>query len=401
MSRLALDVAAPSVPPPAVARRRITVVHMIHTMAYGGVETIVINWVRALDRSRFQTHIVCFANPDNTEAPFVTAARRVGLDVTRIPWGRRKPVLGAARRLAGILRNVRADVLHTHNVYANLVGVIAARLVRVASVASLYVWSDFGWKRNLLQAVDRRALRYFDVITTQCEATQRRTLARGLPVARVRVLPAGIEPVGVMATGERAERRRAAGIADDEVLLINAARLYPEKAQDFLLRCFRRIRDQCAEARLWILGIGPLEGPLRAMCRSFGLEDSVRFAGFAEDLVAQLMLADVQVHPARDEGVPLAVCAGMGVGLPIVASAVGGLPEILESDRGVLVRSDDESAFVEAVVGMIRDPARRRQLGLAARAFIESEYSLASTVGRLEEIYHGLAGDSAVVSPIV
>ncbi|HEY6506700.1 MAG TPA: glycosyltransferase, partial [Vicinamibacterales bacterium] len=235
--------------------RRITVVHVLHTVAYGGVETIILNWLRAIDPRRFDVHLVCFANPDGGEAPFLAAAQRAGLVVRTVRWATRKPVIRAGRELAHILREVGADIVHTHNVYADLVGLLAARLVGAKVVCSLFVWGDFGWKRNLLQYVDAWALRHFDMITAQCEQTRLDSVARGLPADRTRVVISGFDTPPPLPTPDARQRRRhELGIDDTHVVLANVARLYPEKAQDLLLRAFVDLHARHPQARLWIFG---------------------------------------------------------------------------------------------------------------------------------------------------
>jgi glycosyltransferase involved in cell wall biosynthesis len=171
---------------------------------------------------------------------------------------------------------------------------------------------------------------------------------------------------------------------------VNVSRCYPEKAQGFLLRCFARVRERRPEAKLWILGVGPLQEQLKALCRQLNLDGPVRFLGFVEDLASTLALADVQVHPSHAEGVPQAVLAGMAAGLPVVGSQVGGLPEILGDGRGILVADLNLDVFANAIEELIEDAALRRSLGERARRFVKSDYSLASATRRLEQTYTDL-----------
>lgn len=382
----------------AAGPRPIVVVHLLHTIAYGGAETIIINWVRQFDRRRIEAHVVCFANPGGTEAPFVAAARRAGIDVRTVGWSRRKPFIRAARELASLLRDLGADVVHTHNVYADIIGLMAARLVGAKTACSLFVWSDFGWKRNVLQRIDQWVLRHFDIITTQCEKTRLDTVARGLPPERTKVVISGFEtPPDLPPRDERVRRRRALGIDDRHVVLANVARFYPEKAQDALLRSFAVLRARHPDVRLWMFGTGPLEAPLRAQCTQLGLDDDVRFVGFADDLSSLLPLLDVQVHPTHAEGVPLALCEGLAAGLPIVASAVGGVPEILDGGQcGVLVPPAGDATFADAftlaVSRLIVDADERRRLGAAGRQFLMTDYSLEAAATELERTYGQLVG---------
>lgn len=381
----------------SVRPRRIGVLHLIHTMAYGGVETAVLNWIRALDRERFDVHLACFANPGGTEQPFVDAAERLGIPVARLPWHRGKPVLRAARGLNALVAERSIDIVHAHNCYADVVTVagqwLSGRAYRTITTA--YVWFDYDhWKRNLIQSVDVWAMKRFDCVTAHCENTRVETLKRGFPADEVRTLICGFETHRAeLDAATRARRRAELGAGDGNTVLINVARFYPEKAQVFLLECFARLRQQRPELLLWLAGVGPLEAEIRAAAERLQLGDSVRFLGFVPDLPPLLALADIQVHPAHIEGVPLAICEGMAAGLPIVASEVGGLPEALAGGRnGVLVPGLDVERFADAVLSLVDDPARAAAFGAQARHFIENDYSLRTAVSHVEATYSELVG---------
>jgi glycosyltransferase involved in cell wall biosynthesis len=379
---------------------RISVLHLLHSMAYGGIETVLINWARGLDPAHFDVHVTCFANPGGTEGTFVEAAQRHGLHVSTIPWGRRKPLFKAARALAGLIREYRVDIVHAHGWYADFVCAIAARLVPIKTITTAYVWFDYDWKRNLIQTIDQYVIRGFDQITAHCEHTRLATVARGIPAARVKTLISGFATRRAeLSREERQIQRQARGAEDTHVVLVNVARLYPEKAHDMLLRSFAAIVQRCPDTRLWIAGIGPLQAELARLCAQLHLETVVTFLGFVDDLPTLLALADIQVHPAHIEGIPLAVCEGMAASLPVVASAVGGLPEIIHHGRnGMLVPPGDEARFVDEVVHLIRHPEEGRRLGLAARHFMEHDYSLTTALQRVEQTYYEVMGRCASAS---
>jgi glycosyltransferase involved in cell wall biosynthesis len=383
-------------PPAFPPGRKIKAVHLLHSIAYGGVETILLNWfrkVRASPDSRIELSLVCFQNPGGTEQAFVNAARKQGLTVRTIPWSRRKPFFSSGLKLARILRAEHADVVHTHNTYADLTGLVAARLTGVKTVSSVYVWSDFGWKRNALQWINERALRWFDAVAAQCHSTLRDTCARGIDPRKVRILPSGFElNRDHLQERERARRRAARGAGANDVVLINVARLYPEKAQDKLLRIFKGLLSGHPGLKLWILGVGPLEQSLRATARELQLEDQVAFLGFSEDLASVLKLADIQVHPSFAEGVPMSLLSGMACALPVIASGVGGIPEVLQDGvSGILVPAANdpefEGRFSRAVLKLVEDPGLRRGLGTQAATFIETEYSMEAAIRKLERLY--------------
>lgn len=372
----------------------VRVMLLLHTMGYGGVETVLLNWVSHIDLTRFTPHLVCFSNPGATEQPFLDAAAAVGLAVRTIPWRRSKPVWEASTALVRLLREDRIDVLHTHNTYADVVGLLAAKRCGIRSMLTLYVWGDFGWRRNVLQWLDRRMLPWFDLVSAHCKVTYAQTLRLGVPAARLRLHLCGFEAEPYeMDAEERRQGRLKRGAGPEALVLINVARLYPEKQQRLLLDLFRRVLDQRPHARLWIAGVGPLEAELREHAAALGLEDAVRFVGFDDKLPALLALADVHVNTSSAEGVPLAICSAMAAGLPVVATDVGGLPEILDDGRaGVLVPFAETDRFVEEVLRMLDEPERRLQFGRAAQNFIETDYALANAVRRLEDTYAELAG---------
>jgi glycosyltransferase involved in cell wall biosynthesis len=378
----------------AVAQPKpLRVVHLLHTVAYGGVETLLINWVRALDPARVDVMVVCFANVGNTERPFQEAAERARITIKKIPWSRAKPVFRAASAFSKLLEEFDADIVHTHNIYAELVGWIAARRVGSKVMTTQYVWSDFGWKRNAQQWFAARLLRRFDLVTSQCETTMQDTIRRGVPARGQCVLVTGIEPIRQRPDpAERLAIRTKYTSTPSDVLLVNVARLYPEKAQGFLLECFAEIVRSRPQAKLWLMGVGPLEDALKQQAAALGLEKQVAFLGFVVDLPRTLLSADIQVHSSYAEGVPLAVCSGMAAGMPIVSTAVGGIPEVLRhEDTGLLVANGDKEAFVRETIRLIDDAALRQKLGHRAKEASETEFSLGTAASVLTEQYEKLA----------
>ena len=373
--------------------RPLHVVHLLHTVAYGGVETLLINWARALDPARVKVMVVCFANAGQTQRPFQEAAERAGITVKTIPWSRAKPVFRAARAFSALLSDFNADVVHTHNIYAELVGWIAARRVGAKVMTTQYVWSDFGWKRNAQQWFAARLLRHFDLVTSQCETTMQDTIRRGVPARDQCVLVTGIQPVTVRPeAAERRAIRARYGSGPSDIVLVNVARLYPEKAQGLLLDCFAEVVRNRPRAKLWLMGVGPLEDTLKDRVAALGLEDQVTFLGFVVDLPRTLLSADIQVHSSYAEGVPLAVCSGMGAGMPIVATAVGGIPEILRHEEtGLLVANGDGPAFVRETIRLIDDADLRQSLGRRAKEASETEFSLETAAAVLTAQYEKLA----------
>jgi glycosyltransferase involved in cell wall biosynthesis len=358
-------------------------------MAYGGIETAVLNWLKTMDRSRFEVHLFCFANPGHTEAPFIEAANAAGFTVHCIRWTRSKPVLRAARELAEYVRRLRIEILHCHNTYAQLVAITTGWLTGVKTVTTIYVWGKFGWKRAVLQRIDQWSLRFLDQVSAHCETTFDETVRRGVPSNSLKLLVCGFDgsPVKMIAE-DRDQRRAEFGASPRDTVLINVARFWPEKAHDVLLESFRRILQARPDAKLWLAGVGPEEPRIRALTAEKNLEHATRFLGFRPDLAEILALADIVVHPSDMEGVPLAVCSAMAAELPIVATGVGGLLEILrDGESAILVAPRQPERVAEAVLDLMQEAPKRRRLGMEAGRFIREDYSLSRATAAVEAVY--------------
>ena len=369
------------------------VAHLLHTVVYGGVETVILNWICRMNQNRFNVHLICLANPDGSEEPFVRAAHARGLTVSKIPWSKRKPIFKAAFMLRRFIEKHDIDILHTHNVNADAVGLMVRFLTPVKIITTVYVWAKFELKRNILQIINKVVIQFFDMVTPHCNDTYRKT-AKFIHKRKLRLLICGFElHIPKISEAERVRKRLSYGIRENQILLANIARFYPEKAQDFLLYCFKEIVSIFPNTRLWILGVGPLESELKSLCTQLNLDSKVKFLGFVENLAEILPLIDIQVHPSHMEGVPLSICSGMAAGLPIVVSDVGGIREIITHRKsGILVPEDDKRAFIAEVCDLIEKSEKRNSLGANARQFIENKYSLKHAVEEVERTYIDLLG---------
>lgn len=381
----------PSAPAWPSANRRIKVLHLIYSPGFGGIESIVINWWRAFDRREFDVHVACFCGDRDRERQFLEAAASAGIPVLPVPWTRYKPFLKCARAVADIARAYEIDIIHTHAYYGDAVGAIAGKLAGVPTVATVYVWGKYELHRQIMHGIDWLALQFVTRVTAHCRDTARKTFVLGTRRKDLPILFPGYPHTRPpLHPGERLARRRAAGVGDDEILLVNAARLAPEKAHDQLLAAFRTIHDRYPQTRLWISGVGlaSVEERVRTLRHALRLESAVDLVGFNADFWSLLDVADLMVHPSHVEGIPQAVMGGMAAALPIVASDVGGMSEVIVHGRtGMLVRENDVAGFARTVIDLIADRERARTLGRAARHAIEHELSTDAAVRRVEALY--------------
>ena len=166
----------------------------------------------------------------------------------------------------------------------------------------------------------------------------------------------------------------------------------PGKGQQHLLRAAAIVRSQLPDARFLLVGLGPNEQELRREVSRLGLDGTVTFTGFREDAPRIAAALDVYVQPSEAEGLPIALLEAMALERAVVATSVGGTPEVIRGpEQGVLVPPRDPGAIASSVLELLRDPGRRARMGLRASERAR-EFDIRHAVGRMEEVYEELIG---------
>jgi glycosyltransferase involved in cell wall biosynthesis len=238
-------------------------------------------------------------------------------------------------------------------------------------------------KRRLVNPLLARAAhRIFSV----SHDLRRHMIAEGFPASRIEVIPNGIDPEPP-SSAARDELRGMLGAAPSTAVLVTVARLDPVKDLPTLLSAVRHAKDKAADVMLVVVGDGSERAMLESTGAALGLTTSVKFLGHREDARRWLNAADLYVCSSVSEGISLTILEGMSASLPVVATAVGGTPEIVDATCGVLVPARDPAALGAAIVALARDPARRQQLGAAARARVLEWFTLDRMVASYQRVY--------------
>jgi len=313
-------------------------------------------------------------------------ARAEGFPVHAVPM-RGAWDAASAIRLASVVRRERPHVVHWHAARAHALGAMAALLAP-------------GPRRVLSRRVDFRVrgsigsrLLYalpLDAIAAISEGVRKALLESGVPGRLIRVIPSGIDLAPFDAPFDRAAARAALGLAPDDLLAIQIAALAPHKSQTTLLQAAAALAGRVPRLRVWIAGEGPLEATLRAEHRALGLGERVRFLGFRDDVVPLLRAADLFVLSSYLEGLGTSVLDAMAAGLPVVATEVGGVPEIVRHEAtGLLVRPRDPAALAAAMARLAEDPPLRARLGAGGRA-LAREFDADRTAAATRSLYQEL-----------
>jgi len=363
--------------------RPLKVLHLLASLPVGGAEDLVAGIVRALNPERFAAEVACIGSPGPIGEELKAAGYRVshlGLEIKRTSSAR---LVLAVRRL---LKDRRPDILHTHLYHPNLYGRLAALRLRIpgviASVHNSYSQVKFHRRlwNHLLGWTTHRVL----VGSAQVWDDVRRY--DGVPASRLLLLPYGIRLEELTAAPPRQEARRALNLSG--FVLGAVGRLEEQKGHAYLLEALAQVRQSLPEASLVLVGDGRLRRHLEGRALELGVADRVRFLGTRRDLPLIYRALDLFVQPSLWEGLPLALLQAMGAGLPVLATRVSGVREVVRDGvSGRLVQAGDSPALAEALVELYRQPEGRARLGAAAHETIRDQYSLKAMLRRLEHLY--------------
>ena len=297
---------------------------------------------------------------------------RCGLDVS--------PRL--ARDVTRAVRVERPDLLHTHLVHADVYGSIAARLTGTPFVSTRH--NDDRYLLGPFRYLDRAFARDAKRIIAISDAVRVFLERAGHDPAKLTTIHYGLDELPAASSSPTPED---VGIAADVPLALAVGRLIEQKDHATLLRAFARVRGTLPQARLGILGSGPLEAVTRALVRELGLEDAVTLPG-RTDIRDWLERADVFVHTSRWEGFGIVLLEAMLAGLPVVATRVSAVPEVVaDGETGVLVEPADVEGLASVLEALLIDRERGSALGEAVRRRAREEFSVARMAERTHVVY--------------
>ncbi len=366
----------------------ITVLHIRNSNYPGGIETTLLGWFKAADRSRFNPRLLVFKERRGIHERSVELMAEQGLQVELLPWGYIRNLPGAVFRLVSMIRAESRVIIHSHDTRSDLVSIIAGKLTGTPVVISNHAWHPADFKRKVLESIRVRLMHYADLIISVSENTNVETLERGLPESKCMALYSGIDLQPFQTLPSRAEARRALNLSEDDFVVGNVARLWPEKEQDKIIDAAAQLAEQYPRMKFLIVGDGPLEQALKEQVVKQGLQQTVLLPGFRKDLLHVLAALDVFAFPSSAEGTPMVIYAAMAMALPIVASPVSGVGEVLlDGETALLVPPADADALAAAVVRLIQEPELAQRLGSGAKQIVEQKYSVEQAVNQLEQIY--------------
>jgi glycosyltransferase involved in cell wall biosynthesis len=392
-------IATPAAGEPAIRRSRsatdvaLRVCHVMPGDLWAGAEMHLLMTARFLSTQPNVAMSVVLFN----EGRLARELRQIGVHVTVLDEAR-IGAIALVQQLTGIFRAERINVVHTHKYKDGVLGALAAWRAGVPHfVRTMHGFPEpmSGWNRvksSLYYALDRRVLRHSaDLIIAVSRRMAEDLRESGFRPTMVTWIHNGVDVRQVRAACPRDAVRRELGIDHDVLLIGTAGRLSAIKGQEGLLRAAARILETHPTARFLIVGDGPLGSHLLSTASALRIDHACHFLGPRADVFDVMAALDIFVLPSLNEGIPMALLEAMTLGTPVVAAAVGGIPEVVQHRvNGLLVPAADDQALADACLELAADPSWAQALAAQARRSIADGFSHECSGEALLYAYRGL-----------
>jgi glycosyltransferase involved in cell wall biosynthesis len=367
------------------------IVHVVLSLDIGGLERVVLSLVQQAGQLRQDVSVLCIERPGAMAAQF----EALGVPVRCIG---KKPGLkfSTIGKIKNNLEQQRPDVVHTHQIGALFYAGPAARKLEVPVVVHTEHGKHFerGVRIRVLgRWAARSAQQFFCVSNDIAHAVKTWRIA---PDEKVAVVANGITTARPGGQSDNSALRRELGIPHGAAVIGTVSRLAEVKRQDVLLAGFSKIRTAAIPPHLVLVGGGPLESNLRNLAGQLGIAERVHFAGFQKNPEQYVQIMDVFALTSRSEGMPLSVLEAWAAGVPVVASRVGGLPELIQDGRtGALFDFGDTDALAHLFESLIGGSPRARQMAAAGQEYVRSRFDVSVMAANYQQQYERLLEGAA------
>ena len=373
--------------------RSIKVLRVLPSLEMGGVERTLISLIPYLQERGVMVEVCTLYRRD----VLAEEIERIGVPLVHINMRARldldfKYVSGIIR-LAEYIRKKNFDILHTHLYRANTPGRIAGLLARVPVMVANEHNID-SWKTSSQKRMDRFLARFTSKIIVVSEKVKDFYIREvGIPENKIIVIYNGIDLARFSLGVDLRKKRRELGIPEGVRIVGSVGRLHPQKDFFTFLKAARIVSERVPRVHFLIIGGGPLRRELEDFARMMGLEERVSFLGERKDVEKIYPLMDVFVLSSIREGFPISVLEAMACGIPVVATSVGGTPELIqEGETGFLVSPGDPQNLAKRIEILIRDKVLRGRMGRKGKERVR-EFSIEKMADRTLQLYRRLASE--------
>lgn len=362
--------------------RPLRVLHVMAPALVGGLERVVCTLARAQRDAMVEVRVAAIVEPDVREHPVVAELHqsRIAVHVVAVPP---RSYLRERREMAAICSRWRPDLLHTHGYRTDLIDSPVGARLSIPRVSTFHGFTGGDVRNRLYEWLERRVARGMDAVVAVSRPLRDDLAGSGIAAERLHLVPNAHEPRADFL--DRAAARSALGLPPEGVIVGWLGRLTNEKGPDVFLDAMGLLRDDGIAGS--VIGDGAARASLEARARG---RANVRFHGLLANAGRYLRAFDAFVLSSRTEGTPMVLFEAMDAGVPIVATRVGGVPEVLRPVDALLVDPERPSALAEAIRAVVSDPRSARPRVESARLRLFAEYGIRSWVEQYNTVYRQL-----------
>ena len=358
------------------------ILHLVAPGAFGGLERVVQILGSGLRASGHEVHVAGIVGEATAADAFFAPLSAAGVQthpvvVSNRAYGRERAAVAA------LCRRLQPDAVHTHGYRPDVLDAGVARRCGLPVVTTVHGFTGGQWRNRFYQYLQWRAFRQFDAVVAVSRPLCDRLVRAGVPRSRIHTVPNAWRRSGPVLARDGA--RRTLGIPRQDFVVGWVGRLSHEKGPDVLLDALPRLNG--LPLTVSISGDGVEQRPLQVRAGALGIADRIRWHGVVPDAEQVFPAFDVLVLSSRTEGTPVVLFEAMAAGIPIVATAVGGVPDVVSPEEAVLVGSENPAALAAGVREVYEFPAAAAQRARAARLRLEREFGVGPWLERYVDIY--------------
>jgi glycosyltransferase involved in cell wall biosynthesis len=370
---------------------RIKIVYVITSTGVGGAEKILYYTVTGLDSTKYSISLCSLKE----RGEIAKELEKCGVQIHCLRMVNKEGVIGwlssiiTLFRLFSYLRKLRPTIVHSFLFRANILARIAGYLTGVPIIISSI--RVMGGEKEFFHFLERMTSFVVDRYVTVSESVKGYIIQKSkIPVEKVSVIYNGVNIKNcdsLQVQNVKLSFSREAG----NIILMTVGRLHKQKGHYYLIHAISKVKKEVLKIRLLIIGEGEEEKNLKNLVKSLDLTDQIIFTGLKYDVENILPIAELFILPSLWEGMPNAVLEAMATGKPVVATEVGGIPElVIHGETGLLVPPKDSDALASAIIDLLQDKLKAKKMGEVGRIRVEEHFNISKTVEKTESLYQEL-----------
>ncbi|MFH1898234.1 MAG: GT4 family glycosyltransferase PelF [Candidatus Desantisbacteria bacterium] len=363
--------------------KKINVMQIVYSLEIGGRENVVVNLANGINTDIFNSSICCLKG-----GGALTTMIREGVQLFEAD----KSGLLLLIYLISLLKKEKIDVVHTHNWGALCEGGVSAKLAGVPVI----IHQEHGTLVKMINVKKRRILaqkfcfRFIDdfLITVSDQLKESMSVSIGIDRRKIKRILNGVEINCFDSKINKEEKKKELFINNSDIIIGTVGRIAPVKDQKTLIYAFAEVIKHIPDIKLVIVGDGESRIELEGIAANLKLSENIRFLGMRFDIPELLAIMDLFVLPSLHEGISITLLEAMASGLPVIATNVGGNPEVvLNGKTGVLVPPDNPEALAEEIIILLKNEQTRKNYGMSGRKIVQESFSLEKMINNHEELY--------------